>query len=109
MLGEKLGLSNTFSTSLLYTTHCAAIVPIADCAHVPQHFMTYPVAIADYIHVYNHKNRNYHIQNMVDIVDCTHLRSATAPLQDIVTVAQENSTNRQLQPHLALVIVSKEW
>ena len=34
MLGEKLGLSNTFSNSLLYTTHCVAIVPIVDCAHV---------------------------------------------------------------------------
>ena len=34
MLGEKLGLSNTFSTSLLYTIHCAANVPIVDCAHV---------------------------------------------------------------------------
>ena len=52
-----------------------------------------------------------HILYIVAIVDCTHVGSATASFKDLVTVAQENTTNQaaavlmedQLQPPLDLV------
>ena len=53
---------------------------------------------------------------LVAIGDCAHVGSASAFFKDLVTVAQNNSTNQtsdilvenQLQPPLALVTVSKE-
>ena len=58
-------------------------------------------------------HKNMHMPYRVDIVDCVHVRSATASLKGLVTVALENSTNQtadiliadQLQAPLDLVIV----
>ena len=49
---------------------------------------------------------------LVAIVDCTHVRSATASFKDLVIVAQENSTNQTAdvlvedQPHPSLDLVT---
>ena len=52
--------------------------------------------------------KNQNISDVVAIVEDTHVAQTRASFKDLVTFAQENSTNQQPQPPLDLETVSME-
>ena len=102
---ETRTFSNLFVVhyTLTHTMYCLLLtVSTFYSVHIPC-----LVAIVDITHVNNLSTKNeLPIPYVVAIVDCTHWWLATGSLKELVTVAHENSSNKQLND---LVTVSKEW
>ena len=87
----------THAHNIVHNMPC--LVAIADCthAHIVHHNMPCLVAIADCTHA--HTIVHHNMPCLVAIADCPHVGSATASINDFVSIAQENPANKTATVH----------